>query len=330
MRMVVIPRFGGPEVLTTIEGDRPTAGPDEVLVKLRYAVLTYGDVYQREGTYRGGAPLKESEAPLRIGGEGAGTVAEVGANVTHLKEGDEVVYCEHLGSYAEYAAVPAWRIVRIPAGISLQDAAAVFSLAGTAHYLAHDTGKLRPGVSCLIHAAAGGLGHLLIQFAKMLGASVLTTVGSEEKARFVRGLGVDRVILYRETDFLAAVREWGDGKGVDVVYDSVGQATIRKSIQSVRPRGLCVLCGNSSGLVDTISPMDLAAAGSIFFTRPRFAHHMRTRDEIMKRADDIFSAMRDGRLRVTLCRIFPLEQAGEAHRLLQSRNSIGKTLLSIS
>jgi NADPH:quinone reductase len=330
MRMMVIPRLGGPEVLTMVEVQQPTAGSDEVLIRLRYAGITYGDVYQREGTYRGGVPLKESEAPLRIGGEGAGTVTAVGANVMHLKEGDEVVYCEHLGSYAEFAAVPAWRVVKTPAGISLQDAATVFSLGGTAHYLAHDTGKLRPGFSCLVHAGAGGLGHLLIQFAIMLGSSVLTTVGSEEKAKFVRGLGVDKVILYREADFLAAVREWGDGKGVDVVFDSVGQSTIRKSIQAVRPHGLCVLCGNSSGLVDTIAPMDLAAAGSIFFTRPRFSHHMRTRDEILKRADDIFSAMRDGRLRATLCRILPLEQAGEAHRLLQSRGTIGKILLSLA
>lgn len=330
MRMIVVPRLGGPDVLTMIDAKPPTAGPDDVLVKLRYAGLTYGDVYQREGTYRQGAPLKESETPLRIGGEGAGTVAAVGANVTHLKEGDEVVYCDHLGSYAEYAAVPAWRAVKIPTGISLRDAAAVFSLGGTAHYLAYDTGKLRPGLSCLVHAGAGGLGHLLIQFAKLLGSSVLTTVGSQEKAQFVRELHVDKVILYRETDFLAAVREWGDGKGVDVVFDSVGQTTIQKSILSVRPRGLCVLCGNSSGVVETISPMDLAAAGSIFFTRPRFSHHIRTREEIMRRAEDIFSAMRDGRLRVAVCRIFPLEQAGEAHRLLQSRNTIGKIMLSVA
>ncbi len=330
MRMIVIPRLGGPEVLTLIEVKQPTAGPDEVLVKLRYAGLTYGDVYQREGTYRHGAALKESEAPLRIGGEGAGTVAAVGADVTHLKEGDEVVYGEHLGSYAEYAAVPAWRVVKSPPGISLRDAAAVFSLGGTAHYLAHDTGKLRPGVSCLVHAGAGGLGHLLIQLAKRLGASVLTTVGNEAKAQFVRELGVDKVILYRTTDFLAAVREWGDGKGVDVVFDSVGQATIQKSIQSVRPHGLCVLCGNSSGLVEAISPMDLAAAGSIFFTRPRLSHHMRTRDEIVKRADEIFSAMREGQVRVRVCRTIPLEQAGEAHRLLQSRETIGKILLSVA
>jgi len=187
-----------------------------------------------------------------------------------------------------------------------------------------------PAHAIAIHAGAGGLGHLLIQLAKMLGSSVLTTVGNEEKAKFVRQLGVDRVILYRQTDFLTAVREWGDGKGVDVVFDSVGQATIHKSIQSVRPHGLCVLCGNSSGLVDTISPMELAAAGSIFFTRPRLSHHMRTRDEIIRRADDMFSALRDGRLRVAVCRIFPLEQAGEAHRLLQSRDTVGKIMLSVA
>ncbi|HSB69863.1 MAG TPA: quinone oxidoreductase [Candidatus Methylomirabilis sp.] len=329
MRMIVVPRLGGPEVLTMREVEQPAVGPGEVLVKIQYAGLTYGDVYQREGTYRSGAPLKESEAPLRIGGEGAGTVAAVGANVAHLKPGDEVVYCDHLGSYAEYAAVPAWRVVKVPPGISLRDAAAVFSLGCTAHYLAHDSGKLRPGIACLIHAGAGGLGHLLVQLGKLLGASVLTTVGSEEKGRFVRGLGADKVILYRAEDFLAAVRAWGDGKGVEVVYDSVGQATIQKSIQAVRPHGLCVLCGNTSGLVETISPMDLAAAGSIFFTRPRLSHHMRTRDEIGKRAEDIFSALRDGRLRVAVCRIFPLEQAGEAHRLLQSRETIGKIMLAV-
>ncbi len=329
MRMIVVPTLGGPDVLTMIETERPTPKPNEVLVKLRFAGLTYGDVYQREGTYRGGKPLTEAEAPLKIGGEGAGTVAAVGPEVTHVKEGDEVVYCENLGSYAEYAAVPGWKVVKIPAGIPFQDAAAVYSLGGTAHYLAYDTGKLRPGLSCLIHAGAGGLGHLLIQFAKKLGASVLTTVGSEEKAAFVRELHADKVILYRETDFLAAVREWGDKKGVDVVYDSVGQATIRKSIQAVRPHGLCVLCGNSSGYVDSVSPMDLAAAGSIFFTRPRFAHHMRTRDEVLRRTNDIFSAMREGQLRVRLCRTFPLAQAAEAHRFLQSRASFGKILLSL-
>jgi NADPH2:quinone reductase len=329
MRMIVVPRIGGPEVLTMVDVERPVPGPDQVLVKLRYATITFGDVYLREGTYRGGAPLKESEAPLRIGGEGAGMVAAVGVNVKHVKEGDTVVYCEQIGSYAEYAAVPGWRVVKVPDGIALQDAASILSIGGTAHYLAHDTAELGPNMTCLIHAAAGGVGHVLMQFARMLGTQVLATVSTKEKAEFVRQLGANRAIVYNDEDFLEVVKGWGDGKGLDVVFDSVGKATIKKSIQAVRHRGLCVLYGNSSGLVESISPMELSATGSIYFTRPRFAHHMRSREEMVKRADDIFAAMRDGRLKFALARIFPLAQASEAHALLQSRATIGKILLSI-
>lgn len=329
MRMIVVPRTGGPEVLTMVDVARPEPGPDQVLVKLRYATITYGDVYLREGTYRGGAPLKESEAPLRIGGEGAGTVAAVGANVTHLKEGDNVVYCEQIGSYAEYAAVPGWRVVKVPDGIALEDAASILSIGGTAHYLAHDTADLGPDMSCLIHAAAGGVGHVLVQFARMLGAQVLAAVSTREKAEFVRKLGADRAIVNSDEDFLEVAKGWGDGKGLDVVFDSVGKATIKKSIQAVRHRGLCVLYGNSSGLVESIAPMELSATGSIYFTRPRLAHHMRNREDIVRRADDIFAAMRDGHLKFALARIFPLAQAGEAHALLQSRTTIGKILLAV-
>lgn len=327
MRMIVVPRLGGPEVLTMIEAKQPEVGPDQVLVKLRYSTITYGDVYLREGTYRSG-PLKESEAPLKIGGEGAGTVAAVGAGVTGFKEGDSVVYCEHPGSYAEYAAVPAWRVVKVPNGIDLKDAAAALSIGGTAHYLAHDTANLKSGMSCLIHAAAGGVGHVLVQFAKMRGAQVLATVGSPDKAAFVKGLGADRVIEHRKEDFLDVAKAWGDGKGLDVVLDSVGKDTIKRSIQAVRHRGLCVLYGNSSGLVDSVAPMELSATGSIYFTRPRFAHHMRTREDIVRRADDIFSAMKDGRLKFALAKVFPLAEAAEAHRFLQARSTLGKVLLA--
>lgn len=327
MRMIVVPKLGGPEVLTMVEGDKPAMGPDQVLVKLCYATITYGDVYLREGTYRGGAPLKPTETPLRIGGEGAGIVAAVGANVKHVKEGDCVIF-EAPGSYAEYSAPPASRVVKLPEGISLQDAASALSQAGTAHYLSHDTVKLGPGMSCLI-AAAGGVGHVLVQFAKLLGAQVLATVGSKEKAKFVQGLGADRVILYNDEDFLEAAKAWGDGKGLDAVYDSVGKATIKKSIQAVRHRGTCVLYGNSSGLVDAIAPMELSATGSIYFTRPRLAHHLRTREDIVRRTDDIFAAMRDGKLKIALARIFPLDQASQAHQLLQSRETIGRILLSM-
>ncbi len=328
MRMIVVPKLGGPEVLTLAEGDKPAMGPDQVLVKLRYATITYGDVYLREGTYRGGAPLKPGEGPLKIGGEGAGVVEAVGANVKHVKAGDPVVY-EGPGSYAEYTAPQGARVIKVPDGISLQDAASSLSQAGTAHYLSHDTVKLGPGMSCLIHAAAGGVGHVLVQFAKLRGAQVIATVGSREKAKFVEGLGADRVVLYNEEDFLPVAKAWGDGKGLDAVYDSVGKATIAKSIQAVRHRGVCVLYGNSSGLVDSIAPMDLSVTGSIYFTRPRLAHHLRTHEDFVRRTDDIFGAMRAGKMKIALARIFPLAQAKEAHQLLQSRETIGKILLSM-
>lgn len=329
MRMVVVPRLGGPEVLTVIEAPKPAPQPDQVLVKLKYATMTYGDVYLREGTYRAGAPLKEGEGPLKIGGEGAGTVAAVGADVKHVKEGDEVIYCETPGSYAEYAAPQGFRVVKLPKGISLEDAASGISQGGTAHYLSHDTVKLGPGMSCLIHAAAGGVGHILLQFAKLRGAEVLATVGSPEKARFVQGLGADKVIQYNSEDFLEAAKAWGDKKGLDAVYDSVGKATIKKSIQAVRHRGTCVLYGNSSGLVDSIAPMELSATGSIYFTRPRLAHHIRTGEEIRRRAGDLFDAMLAGKMKVALAKIFPLAEVVDAHRLLQSRRTIGKILLAM-
>lgn len=327
MLSVVVPRFGGPDVLKAVEKPQPEPAADQVVVKLSFAGVTYGDVYQREGTYRAGNPLKEGDAPLPIGGEGVGIIEAVGADVEHLKVGDRVAYAEQIGSYSEYVAVPAWRVVKIPDGITLQDAAAAYAQAITAHYLAYDTGKLQPGMSCLIHAAAGGVGHILLQFAKIQGVRVLATVGSADKAAFVKELGADEAIQYHEVDFLEQVKSFTDGQGVDVVYDSVGAETISKSIQATKARGLCVLYGNSSGLVNSIDPMELAAAGSIFFTRPRLSHHVRTHAEIARRAGDIFSAMADGTLKVAVHAILPLEQAGEAHRLLQSRESKGRILL---
>jgi NADPH2:quinone reductase len=302
----------------------------EVLVKIKYAGITFGDVYQREGTYRGGKPLTEAEGALPIGGEGVGTIVGLGAGVSGFAEGDTVVWAETLGSYADHARVAAWRAIKVPAGISPRDACAVYSLGLTAHYLAHDTGKLKAGMSCLVHAAAGGVGHILTQLAKKAGASVVATVGSQEKADFVRGLGADKIILYRDTPFLKEVKAWGDGKGCHVVYDAIGKATIDDSIKATRIHGLCVLYGNTTGLVDSIAPMDLAAAGSIFFTRPRLGHHIRTREEIAKRAADLFGGLQDGSLKVAVSKVLPLAQAGEAHRLLESRGTIGKVLLEAS
>ncbi len=297
-------------------------------MKVAFAGITYGDVYQREGTYRPNQPLREGDAPLPIGGEAVGTVAAVGAEVRDFAVGDRVAG-EQLGSYAEYVAMPAWRVMKVPADVSLRDAAAAYGQALTAHYLAYDTAHLSPDTSCLVHAAAGGVGHLLVQFAKRRGARVIATVGSEEKAAFVRGLGADDAILYRDVDFLPAVKALTADRGVDVVYDSVGAATIERSIKATAHRGLCVLYGNSSGLVDSIAPMDLAAAGSIYFTRPRLAHHVRTREEIARRADAIFRGLGDGTLKVLLGAEFPLDQAVDAHRLLQSRKSSGRILLTV-
>jgi NADPH2:quinone reductase len=327
MRIVVVPKFGGPEVMKVVERPTPEPAADQVLVKIEYAGVTYGDVYQREGTYRPNNPLKEGDAPLPIGGEAAGTIVSVGANVQGFKPGDRVVYGDNLGAYAEYGAVQSWRLVKVPDAVSLKDASAAYGQGLTAHYLAHDTGKLAAGMSCLIHAAAGGVGHILVQFAKLLGARVIATVGSTEKAEFVRGVGADEVIQYRDADFLEEVRRFTDGKGVDVVYDSIGAATIASSIKATRIRGLCVLYGNASGTVDQINPMDLAAAGSIYFTRPRLSHHMRTQEEITARATAIFDAIAKGKLKVEVQQVFPLEQAVEAHALIQSRTSRGRLLL---
>ena len=329
MRMIVVPRLGGPEVLTLIDAPMPVAGPDQLLVRLDYALVGFADVYQREGVYRTSKALGENEAPLKIGGGGAGTVVAVGAQVTDFRLGDRVVYGEQLGSYAEYITVPAWRATKVPNGVDLKDVAGLPSQGATAHYLAHDTGKLAPGLTCLIHAAAGGVGHVLVQLAKRLGANVLATVGSPAKAEFVKGLGADRVVLYRDEDFVAAVKSWGDGSGVDIAYDAVGPATLDKTIQCVRPRGLVVLYGNTSGLVESISPMALGNAGSLFFTRPRLANHMRNAAEAGKRMDDLLGGISDGWLRLALAETLPLEKAADAHRLIQSRATIGRVLLSM-
>lgn len=329
MRAIVVPKLGGPDVLTLREVPDPKPADDQVVVKLKYAGVSFGDVYQREGTYRAGKPLGANEA-LPIGGEGVGAISAVGAAVKDLAVGDTVIFAENLGSYAEYVAVPAWRVIKVPSGLSPHDAISCYSQGLTAHYLAHDSGKLRSGMSCLVHASAGGVGHILVQLAKKAGASVVATVGSKDKAEFVSSLGADKVVLYRETPFLQEVKAFGDGKGVHVAYDSIGKATIDDSIKSVRMHGLCVLYGNASGLVDAVAPMDLAAAGSIFFQRPRLAHHVKTREEISRRANDLFAGVKDGSLKAAIAKVLPLAQANEAHRLLETRTTMGKVLLEVS
>ncbi|HET7635251.1 MAG TPA: quinone oxidoreductase [Burkholderiales bacterium] len=328
MRTISIAAFGGPDVLQPVATDRPRPQPSEVLVKLDYAGINYTDIYQRGGLYAR-SHTYQTPLPMVIGMEGAGTVAAVGDGVTDFRPGERVAYCIVRGSYAEYAAVPARRLVKLPDDIDVRTGAALMLQGLTAHYLAHSAFQLKAGTSCLVHAAAGGVGQLLTQIAKIAGATVIGTVGSHEKAEIAKARGVDHVVLYRETDFRDAVRELTGGIGVDVVYDAVGKDTIAGSIRSLKRRGLCVNYGGASGLVESIEPLELAEAGSVFFTRPHLADYLATPEELRARAADLFQWIREGRLTVPVDREFPLAQAADAHRYLEARKTRGKLLLKI-
>jgi NADPH2:quinone reductase len=329
MKAVRIARFGGPEVLEYTDVAQPVPKAGEALVKLEYSGVNFTEVYQRAGLYAK-SHTYQTPLPMVIGSEGGGTVAALGEGVTGLAVGDRVAYCIVRGSYAEYAAVPAWRLVKVPDAMPMAVATTLMLQGFTAHYLSHSAFALRPGDSCLVHAGAGGVGQLLIQLAKLRGATVITTVGSRDKADIVKALGADHVVLYRETDFRDAVMQATGGRGVDVVYDAVGKDTIAKSIRSLRRRGLCVNYGGASGLVQSIEPLELAEAGSVFFTRPHLADYVATREELAGRADDLFAAWSAGKLKVAIDREFPLAQAADAHRTLESRGTRGKLLLTIA
>ncbi|MBY0270772.1 MAG: quinone oxidoreductase [Burkholderiales bacterium] len=329
MKAVRISRFGGPEVLEYSDIAQPAPGPGEALVRLDYSGVNYTEIYQRSGFYAR-SHTYQTPLPMVIGSEGGGTVVELGEGATGVAVGDRVAYCIVRGSYAEYAAVPAWRLIRIPDAMPTPVAITLMLQGLTAHYLSHSSHPLKPGDICLVHAGAGGVGQLLIQLAKLRGGAVITTVGSRDKAELVKALGADHVVLYRETDFREAVMQATGGHGVDVVYDAVGKDTIAKSLRSLRKRGLCVNYGGASGLVQTIEPLELAEAGSVFFTRPHLADHVATREELAGRADDLFAAWGAGKLRVAIDRELPLAQAAEAHRCLESRGSRGKLLLKIA
>ena len=329
MKAVQIDRFGAPEELHLAETPQPRPGPGEALVRLGIAGVNFIDVYMRNGAYARSDTYK-TPLPMTLGMEGAGEVVEVGSGIAGLAPGDAVAYCLSRGSYAEYAAVPAWRLVKVPREVPLPIATALMLQGCTAHYLTHSTFPLGPGHTCLVHAAAGGVGQLLVQLAKLRGARVLATVGSEEKAGIARSLGADHCILYTRQDFREEVRHLTDGRGVDVAYDSVGKETIHRSIRSVARRGLCVMFGASSGQVPAIEPLELAEAGSVFFTRPQLADYMATAEEIRRRAADLFQAYSAGKLKVAVDRKLPLAEAAEAHRVLERRGTRGKLLLEIA
>ncbi len=328
MRAIAVEKFGGPEELGLGEIPQPEPGADEALVKLDYAGINFIDVYMRSGHYAR-SQAYQTPLPMTLGMEGAGTVAALGAGVADLQVGDRVAYCIVRGSYAEYAVVPAWKLVKVPPAVPLDIATALMLQGCTAHYLSHSAFALAPGTSCLVHAAAGGVGQLLTQLAKLRGAMVIATAGSEEKAQIAASRGADHTVLYRQTDFREVVMRLTAGAGVDVVYDAVGKDTIHQSIRSLRKRGLCVNYGGASGLVTAVEPLELAEAGSVFFTRPHLADYIANAGELRARTHDLFSYYEAGKLSVTIDREFPLAQAAAAHRYLEGRQTKGKLLLKI-
>ena len=298
----------------------PQPKPNEAVVKIQASGVNFIDVYNREGRYN-------AALPFVLGQEAAGTVSAVGAEAKGIAVGDRVAYTSVPGSYAEYAAVPADRLVRIPAGVGEREAAAAMLQGMTVHYLAHDTHPLKKGETALIHAAAGGVGLLLVQMAHNIGAHIIATVSTEEKAKLARAAGADEIILYTQSDFEEETKRLTRGKGVDVVYDSVGKTTFDKSLNLLRPRGMMVLFGGSSGAVAPIDPLILTQKGSIFLTRPSLGHYVITPQELQHRAGAVFGMIREGKLKLRIEHVYPLAEAQQAHRDLEGRKTTGKLLL---
>ena len=320
MKAIQVQKTGGPEVLTLVDVPVPKPKPNEALVKIAASGVNFIDVYFREGRY-------PATLPFIDGQEAAGTVSEVGSDVKTVKPGDRVAYTNVLGSYAEYAAVPADRLVRIPDTVQEKQAAAAMLQGMTAHYLVFTTYPLKKGETALIHAAAGGVGLLLVQMAKNIGARVIGTVGSDDKARLASEAGADDVIIYTRQDFEAETRRLTNGKGVHVVYDGVGKSTFDKDLNVMRVRGYVVLFGGASGPVPPFDPIKLSQKGSLFLTRPTLISYTATREELEQRATDVLNMISQGKLKLRIEHIYRLEEAQQAHRDLEGRKTTGKLLL---
>lgn len=320
MLAIRIHETGGPEKLRADDIPVPTPAAAEVRIRVEGAGLNFIDTYQRSGLYA--VPL-----PFTLGAEIAGVVSAVGADVTEFSIGDRVATAKASGGYAAEALAPAAHVVKIPEGVTTQTAAALMLQGLTAHYLAVDTFPLKTGDTALIHAAAGGVGLLLVQLAKRAGARVIATVGTDEKVALARGAGADEVVVYTRDNFTTAARAFTGGRGVDVVYDAVGKDTFSGSIDSLRPRGMFVSFGNASGPVPPFAPLLLSQKGSLYFTRPTLGHYTQTTAELRARTDDLFGAVLAGALRVRIGATFPLTAAADAHRALESRGTTGKVLL---
>jgi len=328
MKTIRVATYGTADRLVYDDAPKPQVSDGEALVELDFAGVNFIDVYMRNGLYAKSDTYAQT-LPMTLGMEGAGTIAAIGANDEGLSAGDRVAYCTQLGSYADFATVAAWKLIPVPDEVPMDVATTLMLQGSTAHYLSHSLFPLAPGQSCLIHAASGGVGQLLVQLAKARGAEVFASVGGPQKADIAKANGADHVILYKEEDFADAVLSATNGEGVHVVYDSVGKATIDGSLKALRRRGTCVNYGAASGAVEAVSPLDLAEAGSVFFTRPHLADYISSREERLMRANALFSLYREGNLKVTIDRVFPLADAAQAHRTIEAGLTMGKLLLQI-
>ena len=320
MKAIQIRNHGGPEALELVDLPAPQPKANEAILKLAAAGINFIDVYQREGRYK--VPL-----PFVAGQEGAGTVTTVGSEVKSVKPGDRVAWTSVQGGYTEQAAIPADKLVKIPQGVSEQQAAAAMLQGMTAHYLCYNTYPVKQGDTVLVHAAAGGVGLLLVQMCHNLGARVIGTVSTEEKAKLARQAGADEIILYTQSDFEAETKRLTDGTGVNAVFDSVGKTTFDKSLNILKPRGMMVLFGGSSGPVPPFDPMALTSKGSLFLTRPMLGNYIATRKELESRAEEVFGMIAAGKLKLRIEHTYPLAQAQQAHRDLEARKTTGKLLL---
>jgi NADPH2:quinone reductase len=320
MKLIQVTQYGGPEELKLVDADIPRPSAGQAVVHVAATGVNFIDVYFRTGLYK-------ADLPLVPGSEAAGTVESIGAGVTTVAPGDRVAYAMVRGSYTQYAVVPAAQLVKLPDHVDFPAAAAAMLQGMTAHYLTHSTFALKKGDTALIHAAAGGAGGLTVQMAKMLGATVIGTAGTEEKAAIAKEAGADEVILYTKQDFVTEVKRITNGRGVDVIYDSVGASTFLKGLDAIRPRGMMVLFGQSSGAVAPFDPGMLNGKGSLFLTRPSLAHYAANREELEWRAGDVLNWIATGKLKLRIDRTYALADAAEAHRALEGRKTAGKLIL---
>ncbi len=329
MRALRIEQYGGPEVLRRVDIDIPSPGAGELLIRVACAGVNFMDIHTRQGKYRN-SQTYAVRAPCTLGMEGAGEVVSTGPGVTSFKPRDRVAWCISWGAYADYAVVPADRAARIPSSVAYELAAAAMFQGSTAHYLIEDVAQLRPGSTCLVHAASGGIGQMLVQLAKRRGAIVFATASNDAKAAMARRRGADHVMLYEGGRFADHIRDATSGRGVDVVFDAVGRTTLRDSFRATRVRGLVINYGSVSGSLHDLDPYELGEAGSLFLTRPRLADYLADGATVQRRADEIFATIQEGALDVEITGRYTLEEVEIAHAALEERRQLGKSILLIA